>query len=394
MYLDFGAIPWGIYRTIQFGVQFLVVYGAYFMGEYMIEGRSREIKSLVVKSFFGTIILSLLIASQLGTHTENCNDPVYGGCDTVQDFFPTRRETNEYFVFIFTILYIPFFVGLIKKYRSQKKEPQHESTLAINDSTAMGKKKILHFEADQFLADMDRAILESSGFIYVRYPNADPDPVPIVRKERPDLIITRILTHGQLDGFEIAKQLKANEATKDLPIFGSDNLPYPDTVNKARETGMVDYRIMGETLPSELVEEVKNILFVQSLKSPKLLIFEDDSMLGEMYKAKFEQMGFTVALYDNPTSSPVGVVIQEKPDVILMNIIMPVMDGLEATRLIKRNEGTKHIPLVIESNMGQAEMLEKGKAVGADDYIVISNVTPHEVVARVVQVLAKKLSLL
>ena len=114
----------------------------------------------------------------------------------------------------------------------------------------------------------------------------------------------------------------------------------------------------------------------------KILIFEDDQLLRSMYETKFGMEGFGVAGYDNPSNDPVSIVLKEKPDAISMDVMMPVMNGFEATGLIKGDSRTKNIPVIFLTNLGQQQDIDKGKALGAAEYIIKANHMPSEVVDR------------
>ncbi len=99
-----------------------------------------------------------------------------------------------------------------------------------------------------------------------------------------------------------------------------------------------------------------------------VLIVEDDDELREILHAEFELEGLTV-LTANDGSEAVTTVRRLKPDLILMDIMMPVMSGIEATEIIKSDEETSHIPIVMLTAAGNKEDIVKGLEVGAIDYI-------------------------
>lgn len=115
---------------------------------------------------------------------------------------------------------------------------------------------------------------------------------------------------------------------------------------------------------------------------PKILIFEDDIFLRGMYVTKYIMEGFVVAAYENPTKDPVSIVLKEKPDFISMDVLMPVMNGFDATKLIKADSRTKNIPLVFLTNLNQQADIDRGKALGAVDYLVKANHMPTDVINR------------
>ena len=99
-----------------------------------------------------------------------------------------------------------------------------------------------------------------------------------------------------------------------------------------------------------------------------VLIVEDDDELRDILHAEFELEGLTV-LTATDGSEAVTTVRRLKPDLILMDIMMPVMSGIEATEIIKSDEETKHIPIVMLTAAGNKEDIVKGLEVGAIDYI-------------------------
>ena len=99
-----------------------------------------------------------------------------------------------------------------------------------------------------------------------------------------------------------------------------------------------------------------------------VLIVEDDDELREILHAEFELEGLTV-LTATDGSEAVTTVRRLKPDLILMDIMMPVMSGIEATEIIKNDEETRHIPIVMLTAAGNKDDIVKGLEVGAIDYI-------------------------
>lgn len=109
-------------------------------------------------------------------------------------------------------------------------------------------------------------------------------------------------------------------------------------------------------------------------------------MLHGMYVQKFKKHGFEVfSAYDG--AAGLKLVEEEKPDIILLDIIMPKMDGFVALKKLKSNAATKDIPVILLTNLGQEEDVKKGQELGAQDYFIKANHTPQEVVDKVKTVL-------
>ena len=101
----------------------------------------------------------------------------------------------------------------------------------------------------------------------------------------------------------------------------------------------------------------------------KVLIVEDDKMISNMYKTKLEQDGFAVLTADNGALG-VELAQKEKPNVIMMDVILPQLDGFSALEAIKADTGTKKIPVIMLTNLGTEEDKNKGTKLGAAGYLV------------------------
>lgn len=121
----------------------------------------------------------------------------------------------------------------------------------------------------------------------------------------------------------------------------------------------------------------------------KLLLIEDDKMLSEMYVTKFSKEGFKIMKAED---GAVGLEMakKEKPDLILLDIIMPKLDGFAVLKELKKDPGTANTHILILTNLGQSEDVDKGKKLGADDYFVKANHTPAEIVEKVKYLLTQK----
>src|SRR3989338_5803832 len=120
----------------------------------------------------------------------------------------------------------------------------------------------------------------------------------------------------------------------------------------------------------------------------KILIVDDDEFLLDMYVCKFQESGFAVEIAQNGQEA-IEKAKKTNPDAILLDIVMPKMDGFEALRTMKKEHIAPKAAIFILSNLGQREDTERGLDLGAVDYIVKAHFTPSEVVARVNNVLHK-----
>jgi len=121
-------------------------------------------------------------------------------------------------------------------------------------------------------------------------------------------------------------------------------------------------------------------------ENKKILLVEDDKFLSEMYVNKLAASGFEVELASDGREAMTKAG-EAKPDLILLDIVLPKMDGFEVLQALKQDETLRSVPVIVLTNLGQKEEVEKGLKLGANDYIIKAHFTPTEVVAKVRKVL-------
>ncbi len=114
----------------------------------------------------------------------------------------------------------------------------------------------------------------------------------------------------------------------------------------------------------------------------RIFLVEDDQDLQEMYETKFTMEGFEVVKAENGAAA-LNKITGDKPDIILLDIVMPEIDGFQVLKDIKANPDTKEIPVILLTNLGQDGDIKKGMELGAVDYLIKANFTPNEVVEKV-----------
>jgi len=114
----------------------------------------------------------------------------------------------------------------------------------------------------------------------------------------------------------------------------------------------------------------------------KIVIVEDDPMIAEIYKKKFSESGFEV-LTAVSGEEVLNLAKKEKIDIILLDLILPKMDGFEITKNLRSGKYDSGIKIIIFSNLNQAEDKEKAMNLGANGFITKSNYNPSELVAEV-----------
>lgn len=124
-------------------------------------------------------------------------------------------------------------------------------------------------------------------------------------------------------------------------------------------------------------------------KQIKILLVEDDSFLLSMYSTKFDLENFNVIIAEDGEKGW-RLAQKEDPDMILLDIKLPKMDGFEVLKKLKGNKETADIPVILLTNLSQKEDRDKGLEMGADDYLVKAHFMPSEVVGKIKKMIKER----
>ncbi|PIR13808.1 response regulator [Candidatus Falkowbacteria bacterium CG11_big_fil_rev_8_21_14_0_20_39_10] len=120
----------------------------------------------------------------------------------------------------------------------------------------------------------------------------------------------------------------------------------------------------------------------------KILLIEDDPFLLNMYTTKFELENFKVVTAEDGEKG-LKLASQELPDIVLLDIMLPKMDGYEVLKALKADEKTKAIPVILLTNLSQKDEVKQGMTLGAEDYLIKAHFMPSEVVKKIKDVVKK-----
>lgn len=114
----------------------------------------------------------------------------------------------------------------------------------------------------------------------------------------------------------------------------------------------------------------------------KILIIEDDVFVKDLYQKELEREGYGVITAEDGHEGLVKV-IQEKPDLILLDIMLPKMSGLSLLKEVKKRDSVKHIPVILLTNLGQDSVIKESFTLGAEGYLIKASYTPMQIVEEV-----------
>ena len=119
----------------------------------------------------------------------------------------------------------------------------------------------------------------------------------------------------------------------------------------------------------------------------RILIAEDDKFIANAYRVKLAKVGFELAMATDGEEVIRVLNSGWRPDLIILDVVMPKKDGFAVLAEMKKNEQWKRIPVIVASNLGQKEDIDRGRGLGAVDYIVKSDITMEGLVKQINSIL-------
>lgn len=123
-------------------------------------------------------------------------------------------------------------------------------------------------------------------------------------------------------------------------------------------------------------------------KDLKILLIEDEQLIAQMYKLKLEEAGFEVIITEKG-SEAINLTKKNKFSVILLDIILPEIDGFSVLKSLKSIKSLKKTPVLLLTNLGQDSDQKRGKELGADGYFIKSSHTPAQIIEEIKKILNK-----
>ncbi len=255
--------------------------------------------------------------------------------------------------------------------------------------------KILIIEDDSFFADVLKKKLESQE-CDVHCAADGLEGFKKIKELKPDLVLLDILLPS-LNGYEILERKGKDDEIKDIPVIVISNSGQPVEIERVLELGARDYLIKAQFGPNEVMNKVVACLGDLkaddiedvSLEGRNIFIVEDDDFLSTLLKEKFQVEKANVTHVTNGEELMTAVETV-KPDLILLDIVLPRMDGYEILETVKNNKNLGDVPVIMLSNLSQDRDIEKGKEKGAEKFLVKALFSLDQIVAEVKKTLKGK----
>lgn len=272
------------------------------------------------------------------------------------------------------------------------------------------KKRIVIAEDDMVLNEALAIKLRKGGYIVDK---AEDGIVALekIRENKPDCILLDILMPRK-GGIEVLEEIHTDPALRDIPVIIISNSGQPVEIKKAQELGARGFLIKAVFDPNDVLEKVRSVLSgevqgagvitqnmsvgggVQSPVAPApaatpvtgtktfILVVEDDKFLRELLVRKLASEGFDVQNAIDAQAA-FAIMAERQPNIVLLDLILPGVSGFEILEKIKADPKNADLPVIILSNLGQKEDLDRALLLGAKDFMVKANFTLDEIVTKV-----------
>ena len=260
------------------------------------------------------------------------------------------------------------------------------------------QKTILIIEDEKTLGEILTTKLREEGFHAVWELDGEAG-LQKMRAEKPDLILLDIVM-PKMDGYEVLEAMSKDKTLKQIPVVVISNSGQPVEIERILTLGAKDYIVKAQFSPEEVLGKIRKYLGGDEKKSGaadasqkkrsgiKVLIIEDDPFLSSLAGGRLKKEGYNVTVAADGQQG-LDSLKKDIPDLVLLDIVMPLLDGFEVLKRMKADETMKDVPVVIFSNLGQEHEIEEGKKLGAEDFLVKAKFTLREVIEKMEAILAK-----
>jgi PAS domain S-box-containing protein len=223
---------------------------------------------------------------------------------------------------------------------------------------------ILVIDDDEATRSLIRFLLEEEGYDVITAQNG-PEALPLARKERPNLITLDILM-PKMDGFDILERLKDNPATAEIPVCIVSIIE--DKV-KGYRLGAIDY-ITKPFEAEQLTEAIRSVLDpAPSEADLTILVVEDDPHILELIELALAGEAYRLITASDGVSA-LERLRRDQPQLVLLDIMLPKLDGYEFIRQAKANGRTQDIPILVLSVRSLEEDINRALRLGAEKYLI------------------------
>jgi len=206
------------------------------------------------------------------------------------------------------------------------------------------------------------------------------EALQLVKEQKFDLVLLDILM-PDVDGYMVLEKLKADEQTREIPVVMLTAVHEMDSVVRCFEMGVEDYLTKPFNIPF-VKSRISSCLRGAGVKGEnnkkdlqaqhpeqRLLIVDDNAMNRDMLARRLEREGYHITTASGGIQA-LELVNNEHFDMVLLDILMPDMDGYEVLEELKKNEASRDIPVIMLTAVNEVESVKHCIDLGAEDYLI------------------------
>ena len=263
-------------------------------------------------------------------------------------------------------------------------------------------KKVLVIEDDVFLGDVLLQKLKNDSY-EVALCRDGVEGLKKMSDWKPDLILLNIILRT-MNGYEIREAKVKVPSVQAIPVIVISNSGQPVEISRLLSLGVKDYLVKAQFEPDEVLAKVRaelgrdegrmlspeNRAMAEALlNGKKILWVEDDKFLSDIIARKLTSEK-CVLIHAVEGEEAISLALSEQPDIILLDILLPGIDGFAILSRLKADQKTKSIPVILLSNLGQKSDMEKGRELGASRFLIKATVTLDEIISEIKAVIFGK----
>ncbi|MSU55629.1 MAG: response regulator [Candidatus Taylorbacteria bacterium] len=262
-------------------------------------------------------------------------------------------------------------------------------------------KKILIIEDDVFLGDVLFQKLKNEAYD-VLLARDGAEGLSKISEFMPDLILLDIIL-PTMNGYEILESKFKNEIIKNIPVIVISNSGQPVEISRILSLGVREYLVKAQFDPEEVLSKVKMQLSSgesmpgavaqagggTALEGKKILWVEDDKFLSDIIARKLSREK-CILFHVTEGEEALKLAEKENFDIAILDILLPGINGFEILSRLKANPKTRGVPVILLSNLGQKDDIDKGQTLGATRFLVKAMVTLDEIISEIKSVIFSK----
>ncbi|MDD5164974.1 MAG: response regulator [Candidatus Pacebacteria bacterium] len=258
--------------------------------------------------------------------------------------------------------------------------------------TSTKKEKILIIEGDAGLGEKLSNALKTEGYVTFLIKDGT-EGLKAIYDTLPQLVIIDLVISGT-DAYDILAKKNAEVMLSKIPVFILSTQGVPINMRSVPENSVADYIVSLQPDPADLVNRVNTFFGHIDPNAPtekttvptgtgkNVLWVEDDKLIGSILAKKLISSGFNLFHAKNGEEAMTHLK-DNVPDIIILDLMLPGMDGFEILQKTRMEERLKKVPTMILSNLSKPSDLEKAKLLGASKFMVKASSSLDQIVAEV-----------